>query len=41
MVLKAPPRGFDDLEQFDDSFYASFVAQEAAALDIDLEDDRC
>ncbi|KAL6179863.1 hypothetical protein ACLB2K_046534 [Fragaria x ananassa] len=39
VVLKEPPRGFDDLEQFDEKFYSSFVDQQPSALDIDNDDE--
>ncbi|KAL6185460.1 hypothetical protein ACLB2K_041593 [Fragaria x ananassa] len=39
VMLKAPPRGFDDLEQFDEKFYGSFVDQQPSALDIDNDDE--
>ncbi|XP_004298271.1 PREDICTED: uncharacterized protein LOC101300907 [Fragaria vesca subsp. vesca] len=39
VVLTAPPRGFDDLEQFDEIFYGSTVDQEPSALDIENKDD--
>lgn len=33
-VLKAPPRGFHDLEEFDESVYKSCAPQDASSLDI-------
>ncbi|XP_050387384.1 uncharacterized protein LOC126803657 [Argentina anserina] len=38
VVLKAPPRGFYDLELFDESVFTSFVAQESSALHVDNDD---
>ncbi|KAL6137925.1 hypothetical protein ACLB2K_063214 [Fragaria x ananassa] len=35
VVLKAPPRGFHDLELFDESVFMSYVPQDVSALDID------
>lgn len=37
-VLKAPPRGFHDLEEFDESVYKSYAPQDASSLDIDDRD---
>ncbi|XP_062025478.1 uncharacterized protein LOC133741770 [Rosa rugosa] len=38
VVLKAPPRGFHDLDIFDESVFTSYVPQDASALHIDNED---
>ncbi|KAL6141538.1 hypothetical protein ACLB2K_059826 [Fragaria x ananassa] len=35
VVLKAPPRGFHDLELFDESVFMSYILQDVSALDID------
>ncbi|KAK9902302.1 hypothetical protein M0R45_001762 [Rubus argutus] len=37
-VLRAPPRGFHELDMFDESVFTSHVGQDASAFDIDNED---
>ena len=38
VVLKAPPRGFHELEMFDESVFESYVPLDISALDVDTCD---
>ena len=39
-VLKAPPRGFHDLEKFDEHAYMTFTPLDVSQLDSTMDDDE-